>query len=259
MTKIYKTNETFYVWHGEGNCDNVTSDLRQALHIQVDLIADGHEPVCIRDREGTVVDDFYLRSLRVNVRQVSEVLADSDDDTLAGLYCVQFSAFLRERESLRKEELAEAARGIFHARQGIECLDDFEIEVIDAFGREVQPEGDFTDFSDDDGDVEKLGEPLTVFVDDDVKSIGVVENSHGIASVLIQDVVGDFDVPATVPEWSWVEEHASYKHLKNGELGIWEFVLNLGCEFAGDMGRLAPVIDEARAMGVAYLIIHQGT
>lgn len=182
MTKIYKTNETFYVWHGEGNCDNVTSDLRQALHIQVDLIADGHEPVCVRDREGTTVDEFYLQSLWINVQQTSEVLTYSDDDSLAGSYRVQFSTFLRERESLRKEELAEAARGVFHARQGIECLDDFEIEVIDAFGRVIQPDSDFTDFSDDDGDVEKLGEPLTVFVDDALKLKGVLEQPQGICA-----------------------------------------------------------------------------
>lgn len=175
MTKIYKANETFYVWHGEGNCDNTTCDLREALHIQVDLLADGHEPVCIRDHEGTVVDDFYLCALRVNVRQVSEVLSDTDDDSLAGLYRVQFSTFLWERESLGKEQLAEAARGIFHARQGIECVDDFEIEVIDAFGRVVDADGDFADFSDDDGDVEKLGEPLTVFVDDALKLNSVPE------------------------------------------------------------------------------------
>jgi hypothetical protein len=186
LTKIYKMNDTFYVWHGEGNCDNATSDLREALHIQVDLIADGHEPVSVRDHEGTAVDEFYLQKLWINVQQTSAESSYSDDDSLAGLYCVQFSTFLRERESLRKEELAEAALGIFHARQGIECRDDFEIEVIDAFGRVVDADRDFTDFSDDDGDVEKIGEPLTLV---ESKPQGSLEDADKVTVIVEESEV----------------------------------------------------------------------
>ncbi|NMM01572.1 hypothetical protein HHL24_26995 [Paraburkholderia sp. RP-4-7] len=257
MTKIYKANESFCVWHGAGNCDNTTSDLREALHIQADLIADGHEPVYILDQNDIVVDGPYRKRLRINVQQLTALLSSPGDEDLVGLYSVEFSQYLRDRKSLRQEKLAEAALNIFRARHGIEHGERFNIEVVDPFGRVIEADADFTDFCE--GAVEKMAEPLTFFVDDAIKPGSALETVQRVASVQMQDVVGDYDVPATVPEWSWVEEHASYKHLKNGERGTWEFVLNLSCEYTGDMGRLAPVINEALSLGVSYLIIHQGT
>lgn len=86
-----------------------------------------------------------------------------------------------------------------------------------------------------------------------------------IMHVMMQDVVGDYDVPDGVPEWVWVEAHASYVHVRNGEDGIWEFVLNLAMlgqdETAGNAipEKLLPVIRKAQAESMAYIIFHQGT
>lgn len=54
------------------------------------------------------------------------------------------------------------ALDIFHAHQGIECLDDFEIEVIDEDGRVIEQDPDHVDYSaSDDGEVEKIsGKPV---------------------------------------------------------------------------------------------------
>lgn len=54
------------------------------------------------------------------------------------------------------------ALDIFHAHQGIECLDDFEVEVIDEDGRVIEQDPDHVDYSaSDDGEVEKIsGKPV---------------------------------------------------------------------------------------------------
>ena len=75
----------------------------------------------------------------------------------------------------------------------------------------------------------------------------------------MQDVVGAYDTPQQVPEWAWVEQHACYEHVRNGQDGVWEFVLNLSCALPGVPDKLAPVIADARKVGMAYLIVHQGT
>lgn len=80
-----------------------------------------------------------------------------------------------------------------------------------------------------------------------------------IRSVLMQDFVGDYDTPDQVPEWSWVERVASYAHAKNGQDGIWEFVLNLSLGWDDVPDRLLPIISKAKAGNIAYLIFHQGT
>lgn len=80
-----------------------------------------------------------------------------------------------------------------------------------------------------------------------------------IVSIMMQDLVGDYCAPDQVPEWSWVERVASYAHAKNGQDGIWEFVLNLSFGWDDIPDRLLPVISKARANNIAYLIVHQGT
>lgn len=80
-----------------------------------------------------------------------------------------------------------------------------------------------------------------------------------IGSVMMQDVVGDYEVPADVPEWKWVEREASFNHARNGQNGIWEFVLNLSCTFDNVPEKLKPVFKKARGDNLAYLIFHQGT
>lgn len=99
---------------------------------------------------------------------------------------------------------------------------------------------------------------------EEIKAAGGAEILPGatreeVASVMLQDIVGDYDVPENVPEWGWVEREASFSHVRNGQDGVWEFVLNLSRQFADIPDRLRPVIDRARRGNLAYLIFHQGT
>lgn len=81
-----------------------------------------------------------------------------------------------------------------------------------------------------------------------------------MASILMQDVVGDYDDPQQLPEWQWVEQHSSFAHRDNGEDGVWEFVINLSRSHAAEPPpRLLTVMDSARRRGVSYLLVHQGT
>jgi hypothetical protein len=80
-----------------------------------------------------------------------------------------------------------------------------------------------------------------------------------IRSVMMQDIVGDYDIPDEVSEWKWVEEKASFVHSRNGQDGVWEFVLNLANSWDDIPEKLVPVISSARADHAGYLIIHQGT
>ena len=80
-----------------------------------------------------------------------------------------------------------------------------------------------------------------------------------VGSVMMQDVVGDYDVPEKVPEWSWIEENASFSHVRNGQDGIWEFVLNLSRDFEVVPAKLSPIIARAQQDNLSYLIFHQGT
>lgn len=81
-----------------------------------------------------------------------------------------------------------------------------------------------------------------------------------IGSVMMQEVIGDYDVPNGIPEWAWVEDKSSFAHRRNGEPGgVWEFVLNLSNELGDVPDSLKPVLTEARAKHLAYLIFHQGT
>jgi hypothetical protein len=80
-----------------------------------------------------------------------------------------------------------------------------------------------------------------------------------VGSVMMQDVVGDYDMPETVPEWTWVERVASFNHCRNGQDGIWEFVLNLSRTFENVPENFKDVLKQARDKNLSYLIIHQGT
>ena len=80
-----------------------------------------------------------------------------------------------------------------------------------------------------------------------------------IREVMMQDIVGEYEVPEQEPEWSWVERKASFVHAQNGKDGIWEFVLNMGIDLEDAPDKLLNVIGKAREDGIAYLIFHQGT
>lgn len=82
-----------------------------------------------------------------------------------------------------------------------------------------------------------------------------------IRSVMMQDVVGDYyyDVPSEVPEWGWVEANACFAHVRNGQDGVFEFVLNLSRPFVDVPERLRPVQASAQQDAIGYLVFHQGT
>lgn len=80
-----------------------------------------------------------------------------------------------------------------------------------------------------------------------------------IQHIMMQDVVGDYDTPDTVPEWAWIEANASFQHRENGKHGIWEFVVNLARHFDDVPEKLRTVLESAKRCGVAYLVFHQGT
>ena len=82
---------------------------------------------------------------------------------------------------------------------------------------------------------------------------------HEVVEINMLDLVDDYDDPASVPEWAWIEKVASYAHVQNGQHGVWEFILNLGNGWDDMPALLAPVIAKARNEGAAYLVVHQGT
>jgi hypothetical protein len=80
-----------------------------------------------------------------------------------------------------------------------------------------------------------------------------------VGSVLMQEIVGDYDTLDEIPEWDWIEGKASFHHANNGEYGVWEFVMNLSNDFGEIPLRLRPVFNQAKALNLAYLIFHEGT
>ena len=106
-------------------------------------------------------------SLRINVRQVTSDLSSVEDEDVAGVYGVLFTVDAGELSDAKK---AAIALDIFHAKQGIAVLDDFEISVVDEAGHLVAPDSEHVDYScSDAGNVEKIsGVPL------DAKAPGAV-------------------------------------------------------------------------------------
>lgn len=80
-----------------------------------------------------------------------------------------------------------------------------------------------------------------------------------IGSFLMSDIVGGYDTPDQVPEWAWVERTACYGHARNGQDGIWEFVINLSSSLIDIPEKLKSMFAEARSKNLAYVIVHQGT
>lgn len=81
-----------------------------------------------------------------------------------------------------------------------------------------------------------------------------------VLDVCVPDVIDEYDVPEDTIEWPWIEKNACYSHRKNGESGIWEFVLNLShYDSASLPASLTPVINEAKKQVCSYILFHQGT
>ncbi len=87
----------------------------------------------------------------------------------------------------------------------------------------------------------------------------VLDQPEEVSSVSMQDIVGDYDTPDEVPEWKWIEANASFKNTKNGNLGVWEFMMNMNLSYDDIPEKLKGVFQEAQARGISYLIFHQGT
>jgi hypothetical protein len=91
--------------------------------------------------------------------------------------------------------------------------------------------------------------------------VEVVYDSLQILEVMMQDFAGEYEVPAAVPEWQWVQEHASFSHVDNNTDGIWEFMVNVECE--GDRSdmpaALKPLFAKARLHNAKWVMFHQGT
>lgn len=83
-------------------------------------------------------------------------------------------------------------------------------------------------------------------------------DTESVASVLMPDVF-DYDTPDEIPEWEWIENNASFKHVQNGENGIYEFMINTALDFPDVPKSLASYINEAKQKKIAYLMFHQGT
>jgi hypothetical protein len=106
-------------------------------------------------RSSGTVADGTTPPLRINVRQISDDLADPTDD-VGWIYAVHFDVDDRD---LSDPKRASMALDIFHAHWGIGCLDDFEIDVIDADAFVVEQDGDHHDYSSsDNGSVEKISD-----------------------------------------------------------------------------------------------------
>lgn len=118
----------------------------------------------VADARGAMARDCQrklpeTKPLRINVRQVSKELDDPEDQSVTGIYAVTFRVDDRQLSDAKR---ASIALDIFHAHQGIGCLDDFEIEVIDGGNNVIDQDPDHMDYSgSDDGDVEKISaEPV---------------------------------------------------------------------------------------------------
>lgn len=83
-------------------------------------------------------------------------------------------------------------------------------------------------------------------------------DTESVANILMPDIF-DYDTPDEIPEWIWIENNASFKHVKNGENGIYEFMINTSLDFEDVPASLASYITEAKQKNIAYLMFHQGT
>jgi hypothetical protein len=90
----------------------------------------------------------------------------------------------------------------------------------------------------------------------------VLYEKLSMLEVMMQDIVGDYEVPESVPEWQWVAQHAAFSHRDNGkEGGVWEFMVNVECarESDGMPVTLQPLFEQARRHQAVWVLFHQGT
>ncbi|MCZ8254549.1 MAG: hypothetical protein O9327_02555 [Polaromonas sp.] len=81
--------------------------------------------------------------------------------------------------------------------------------------------------------------------------------AHLLGNVMLSDVVGPYEDAVDLPDWAWLQARASY--VTKAADAPSEIVLNLANGLEGAPARWVPVVDAARQMGLAYLLIHHGT
>lgn len=77
--------------------------------------------------------------------------------------------------------------------------------------------------------------------------------------VLLSDIVGAYDSPESVPAIQWLIENASFRHRDNRSAGVMEFILNTANDISEMPEPLRGTCLFARASGIAYVLLHQGT
>lgn len=77
--------------------------------------------------------------------------------------------------------------------------------------------------------------------------------------VLLSDVVGPYESPESIPAIRWLMENASFRHRDNGSHGVMEFILNTANDISEMPEPLHGTCLLARASGIAYVLLHQGT
>ena len=97
--------------------------------------------------------------------------------------------------------------------------------------------------------------------------VEVKHDTLKVFEVLMQDIVGDYDVPDGIPEWEWVQRNAAFSHRSNGEEGgVWEFMVHT--DILDDdqtlnedpmPERLKPLFEDAWNSKASWIMFHQGT
>lgn len=96
-----------------------------------------------------------MKTMYVNVRAIADV-SGTDDESVAGLYAIAFNKNVKGAKAKR----ASIALDIFHSHVGIECLDNFEICVLDHKKRLVEEDDEHESYSGSDrGCAEWVAEP----------------------------------------------------------------------------------------------------
>lgn len=197
--------------------------------------------------------------LFINVRCLSATTADPDDGTVEGKYKVTFDP---DAIVISMAKRASIALDVFQKMWAINEIDNFEILILDQHDQSMDQDlyrvnGTGSGFA----SVEKVNDVPSRF---ELKSKHSSEFLPGgmrekIGNVIMEEIVGEYDVPSQVREWAWVEQHSSFSHNRNGQEGVWEFVLNLSLTFDGIPQLLKPVLAEAISKKLSYLIFRQST
>lgn len=80
-----------------------------------------------------------------------------------------------------------------------------------------------------------------------------------VMDVDLTNYVAEYDDPAEVPEWVWIESKASFIHKDNGSEGIWDHIVNVSLDHGPVPPTLKTLFKSAQDGGFQYILFHQGT